>query len=86
MCSLNREYSNMSAEEIYGFLKEICALGGRWTGSDGNVKACNYIFDKFQKFRLDDVRLEEFKCLGYWPTSSELEILSPVQKIFPADP
>jgi len=47
-----------SNEEIFGWIKDLCNFGYRRPGTEADLKAAQYIMEKFKEFGLENVRLE----------------------------
>jgi aminopeptidase YwaD len=65
---------SISNERLEKTFHEICSLGPRWQGSEGERKVLNYLED-FLRARIGvEFRKEEFEYLGFRPRISDLVI------------
>jgi len=65
---LNHPGPVVSTNEIFGWINDLCAMGYRRPGSAGELKAEQYIFDKFTEFGLQDVIFEPIPIQTWDPT------------------
>ena len=69
---------SISKKNIKRYVEEICSCPPRYGGTDGEVRSREYIVAEGNKLGVS-VKLEEFEYLHYWPISSKLETLAPVE-------
>lgn len=69
---------SVDKKNIERYIKEICHRSPRYAGTEGEVKTREYIVSESKKLGLS-VELDEFEYLHYWPISSKLETLMPIE-------
>ena len=67
-------------------LHDICKIGVKYGGTDGETRARDYISKKLEDIGLEGVGIEEFEYLNYMPESGELEVLSAGGKSIKCEP
>ncbi|MBN1355359.1 M28 family peptidase [bacterium] len=73
-----------SSSELRDSHRQLCLkFGGRFSGSDDAAKAARFIKSKFTEYGLDNVRLEPFDMITWQRGSAVLEMISPVERMFP---
>ena len=67
-------------DNIKHHVEEICSRSPRYAGTEGEAKTREYIIAEGEKLGIR-IDLEEFEYLHYWPTSSKLETLAPIENV-----
>ena len=60
-------------DSILNDIEEISSLGPRVTGSDEELKAAQYISDRFSEIGLAEIKIEEYEITGSWFVDAEPE-------------
>lgn len=66
--------------EIYANVERLCDFGSRFSWTESEREARDYIQDKFKAYGLKNVRLATFDYLGWARGEASLCIVSPLQK------
>jgi len=76
----------VSGERLKKVLNDICSLGPRWQGSEGERKIVNFL----ERSLLDEAKVqfikEDFNYIGFKPQKVELTILDPPEKTISCQP
>lgn len=79
------DFENISGQEIYQNVIEICEFGFRRAGTPIAIKAEKYVYQKLNEAKLPDVKLEEFKFTRWWAEKHELKIVAKGTHSVPSD-
>jgi aminopeptidase YwaD len=66
--------------EVYANVEQLCDFGSRFSWTESERQARDYIQDKFKVYGLKNVRLVTFDYLGWARGEASLRIASPLQK------
>ncbi len=73
-----------TSTEVMDNLIILCDdFGSRFTGTEGEGKAVEFIKQKFESYNLTNVHLEPVEYLGWRRGNTKLEIIAPIQKEIP---
>jgi Iap family predicted aminopeptidase len=71
---------NTSIEEIRRTVEDLCAFGQKVAGTENEVRAANYIFERLIDIGFSDVEKQPFKVHGWNPISCTVRIVRPFEK------
>jgi len=71
---------NTSIDEIRKTVEDLCAFGQKVAGTENEVRAANYIFERLIDIGLSDVEKQPFKVHGWDPISCTVRITKPFEK------
>lgn len=71
---------NTSIENIQKTVQDLCDFGQKVAGTEAEVKAAKYLYNRLKEFGFLKVEMQPFDVHGWNPRSSTVRISSPVQK------
>jgi Zn-dependent M28 family amino/carboxypeptidase len=66
-----------TSPEVYANLEQLCDFGSRFSGTESERRARDFIRDKFIDYGLQNVRLATFDYLGWTRGEAELRVVQP---------
>lgn len=71
---------NTSIDEIRKTVEHLCDFGQKVAGTEAEVQAANYLYERLKNFGFSRVEKQPFDVHGWDPRSSTVKIQTPVQK------
>ena len=73
-----------TSPELYTNVERLCDFGSRFSGTESERQARDFIQSKFEDYGLQNVRLATFDYLGWMRGEAELCIVQPGQQVLPS--
>jgi hypothetical protein len=71
--------------DVYANVGQLCDFGSRFSGTESERQARDFIHDRFRGYGLKNVRLVTFDYLSWGRGEASLRIVKPLQKELPLD-
>ncbi|MGY5858589.1 MAG: M28 family metallopeptidase [Candidatus Thorarchaeota archaeon] len=71
---------NTSIDEIRKTVDRLCGFGQKVAGTEAEVQAANYLYDRLKDFGFSRLEKQPFDVHGWDPRSSTVKIMSPIKK------
>ncbi|MGY5858640.1 MAG: M28 family metallopeptidase [Candidatus Thorarchaeota archaeon] len=71
---------NTSVNEIRKTVEHLCGFGQKVAGTEAEIQAANYLYERLKSFGFSNVEKQTFDVLGWNPRSSLVKIIEPIEK------
>ncbi|UCH04120.1 MAG: M28 family peptidase [Candidatus Thorarchaeota archaeon] len=71
---------NTSIDEIRKTVEDLCAFGQKVAGTENEVRAANYIYERLIDFGFSEVEKQPFEVHGWDPISCTVRVTEPIEK------